>query len=148
MLTSPSLSSAIRVSMAKTSKTDVEVARLQASIMLWDRVFGLLARLIDKVPILAICIFGYLSIKEIAGKNTDFNAVGKVMMSLSANQWFAWLVASLCGLGYYRERTTRKETIKQHEAYIRELEERHEPKRRSSGLTSSGQGQPADRHAI
>lgn len=126
-----------------TNKNDVELEKLRNT-----RHTGwimLMARLVDKLPWVCLCVFGYLSITELAGKETNLMAVARGAVNIGANEAGAYMVAVLCGVGYYRERRLRVHTVKTLGKYATEHESSVLAGRPSSGLTPAGQQQPEDR---
>ena len=90
----------------------------------------------------------YLAVKSVAGQNTNVQAVVDAVLHLGMNQWVAYAVAALCGVGYIHERRLRQKANRDQGNYIRELESKIDPGRSTSRLTETGRPTKEDSDAI
>lgn len=121
-----------------------------------DRRFRLISRGIDGfvalgrtglVVVAVILVFRYARdvLIAFAGKETVANLALRLIVSLQADRWFAYLVG-IAGVGYGAvERQLRRRNIRRLTAHTTELEKRLHPTRTSSGLTPEGQTRHEDR---
>ncbi len=85
-------------------------------------------------------IFYYIfqAIKELAGKETEFNSAIEFFGSFSAPQWFGWFLAAVLGVTNYKERRLRKKQTDHLSETKNELELQLDPDRTTSNLTGEG----------
>jgi hypothetical protein len=127
-----------------TNKFDAEIEKFRhEKTMAW---IGIIPRLVDKSPWLALCFFGYLAIDSISGKTTSFSALGNIVASIGVSNAVPYCLAALCGVGYYRESRLRKKTILDMGKRCEEYEKRLDPNRKTSGLMPNGEQRPEDKH--
>lgn len=115
---------------------------------------------IKKIPWIAGFYFGYLSIKELAGKVTLANIFAQVNASLGSKvngeesggvQWWLYLLAmslifGILGVSYgLYQRRKRKINIKDLSNTIARLEEKIDPGRTSSNITPMGDSREEDK---
>jgi hypothetical protein len=85
----------------------------------------------------------YRSVECISGKQTQFSAVASAVVTMSADRWFAYAVASVCGVGFWNERRLRKQSIASKDSYVKKLEGLLNPGRGgTSNLTTDGESKP------
>jgi hypothetical protein len=117
----------------------------QTKHLLIEKGFSTIAALGRSGALVLCAYFLYLSAGVLAGKHTDLTAVVKAIVDVGVNQWGAWALSALFGVAWYNERRVRRKTIKETAPYIRELEERIDPNRQSSGLLPDGRPKKEDR---
>lgn len=94
--------------------------------------------------IVLIFFFLYLSVKELAGRNTDANIFFSIMGDIKLDQWVAFIFGS-SGVTYgLVQRNLRRKTIKRISTRCDELERKINPNKKSSGITSEGKTQLED----
>ena len=97
---------------------------------------------------LVTCGFLYLSLRQLAGRQTIADLRFKAIADLKANRWLAlsvpWGVASLATAWGAGERYLRKRHIKRVSSETSELQKMIDPQRRSSGLSRKGETNPED----
>ena len=92
--------------------------------------------------IASLCI--YFSLSEIAGKTTDFRAMTDVAFKFDVTKYAGYAIATLVGVGWYRERRARKSATQQTSGRVHELEAIIDAKRTSSGLNTDGSDPTGD----
>ena len=108
-------------------------------------VISILNTLIKFGTVVLVARYIYLSIGELAGKETIANVLIKFVSNLTVSQSLAYIFgggALLYGAG---ERAIRKRTIKRLQGRITQLETSKDPRRTSSNLTERGETNPRDR---
>lgn len=100
--------------------------------------YGLFRTLVRSATVAFVVWMGFMSIREIAGKDTSFKAVVNAVIELSADRWVFLLLSGVSSFGWYRERRLRQKTIAEQAGHIGELERKVDPKRLSSGLGPTG----------
>lgn len=132
------------------TKQHIELARVKhhTYAKLIDLGFGWLRTLVRAG---AWCFVGwclYRAIYSLAGQNTHLNAVVSAAVKFGADKWAAYIVATLCGVGYVHERRLRQSSNREQGTYIRSLESKLDPGRTTSQLTSTGRPSKEDSDAI
>jgi hypothetical protein len=116
---------------------------VSTTIFIIDRICGLVPTLARCGTVLGVFYLLYRSIQCISGKQTEFSAVASAVVTMSADRWFAWAVACLCGYGYWSEKKLRKSSIASKDAYVKHLENLVQPGRGgTSNLTEDGESKP------
>jgi hypothetical protein len=85
----------------------------------------------------------YLSIDSIAGKTTAFTMALSVLWDVRLV--FAFSIAGLTSLWAVAERKLRQRKVAYMQGRVRELEQKIDPNRSTSGLTEKGRTHPRDR---
>ena len=97
-----------------------------------------LCKIIPWAGLVGIAYFMFRSVDSLAGKETFADIAIKWFGSVKANQWAAWIFASLSGIGWYSERRLRRKKTEQMAQHISDLEKTIDPKRSSTTLTTTG----------
>lgn len=126
-----------------------EKLRLQhrAKLALIDKGYKLGRGAVGAAALVFCFYFIYASIDSIAGKTTTFSGVANAVVNLGINEYLAWGLSAVMGIGWANERRLRKRTIKEQGKHIKELETRVAPERQSSGLREDGTQREEDRDA-
>ena len=94
--------------------------------------------------IVFIARYGFLSIQALAGRNTltdiGINFLGKVEVAVS----IAWISAMLGVMYGLKQRKLRRDTVERLQNGNKQLENKLDPNRTSSKLTSRGASRPED----
>jgi hypothetical protein len=124
--------------MGDNQQDSIEKQRLRGRFAMYDRTVSL-AQTIAKMVALVMCVrYMYLSLGVLAGRETKFEAVMRTLLSVTSDRWVAYAVSAIFGVSWYRQRRLSQKSIKEREAYIRDLEKRIDPRRSSSGLSATG----------
>lgn len=99
---------------------------------------------IGGVVMVGLTVCGYLSIKEMAGKSTDFKSVIDWAGKFSISEGCAWVLAAIFGVGWGRYRHLYKRTMKDRSERVSRLEQLIDPDRTSSKLTKHGDTPPGE----
>ncbi len=131
-------------------RSNLEATRIKYHIyaQLIDSLFGWLRTAVRAGAWCFVAYSFYQATKAIAGQNTNFQAVVNSVMTVGANQWVAYAVAAMCGVGYIHERRLRLQANREQGNYIRILESKIDPRRTSSQLTDAGTPTKEDSDAI
>ena len=86
----------------------------------------------------AIIAFVWLCIRELAGRETYVKAVLTAAADLSADRWFAWIVAAILGGAWYKQKRATRKTVKHYGSRLAELEKQIDKNRTSSGMAEDG----------
>lgn len=131
-------------------RSEIEMARIRhhTYAQLMDTVFKIFRTVARAGAFCMVAYFLYHSVEAITNKKTDFKLVIDSVIAVGANQWVAYAVAALCGVGYAHQRRLRKKTVESQGRYIQEIETKLDPKRSSSLLTDSGSSSKEDSDAI
>jgi hypothetical protein len=106
----------------------------------FDRIFQLLYRLAPWCGAALVAYVAiYLPVQAGAGQQTAIDFLIRVTTSLNASEYFAYLVAALCGGLWYRERKLRKDVTERLARRNHDLESQIDPQRSSSELTARGE---------
>ncbi len=92
----------------------------------------------------AVAYLVFRSIDSLAGRSTDSNIMVKFITDFKANKWFSTVFAGLMGVWGFSERALKKKAVKRLHGRVKELEEKIDPTRTSSGLTQTGDTRPED----
>ncbi|MFL6274512.1 MAG: hypothetical protein ACJ74G_04810 [Blastocatellia bacterium] len=125
-------------------------AQLQAENSLLRR--GNVAQSVTSVIISAIkwgafCFIvwsGYLSIKILAGQQTQATIAVSFLGNIKISEALAYALAAGGIIGWRRERGLRKKTVKRIHVRTKKLETERDPLRTSSRLTPAGETHPRD----
>jgi hypothetical protein len=124
-------------------KLQLEKAQLRESARKFDAVFRFLG-IVARMGTFAFCAWcAKEGLEAMAGKTTS--AIISGIFKVNADRWVAYAVSALCGVGYFRERNSKKKLIEQMGPYVKELEKKVDPRRTSSQLTTSGEASKEDR---
>jgi hypothetical protein len=88
--------------------------------------------------------FGFLSVKELAGKETSLNSFVQWAANLHISEGIAWLVALIFGGSFAVRGRTIKRLRKENLPRMARLEAMHDPHRTSSGLEDDGASPAGD----
>lgn len=107
-----------------------------------------LVKLCKWIPITFICYFAYLSIAALAGKST-LAAIGIYLVAdLKVNKILSHVVMATFGIGGtfygYAQKKLQQRNIERMSKVIRNLENKLDPNRSSSRLTTKGLTRPED----
>lgn len=93
--------------------------------------------------VIAVCGCIYLSVRQLAGRQTTADLVFRVIADLKANRSMSlvlsWVLTGGTAFWAYGERRLRKRHVKRVAAESSELQVLIDPKRRSSNLTKRGE---------
>jgi hypothetical protein len=121
----------------------------QLRMALIEKGLGAATVLFRYAGLAAVGFFVWLSIRELAGRNT--NASVKVgldfLASIELDKWIPYVFASVAILYGLNERRVRREAIARMATTIKSLEEQIDPKRSSSNLTKRGTTNRKDKSA-
>jgi hypothetical protein len=92
----------------------------------------------------AVAYLVFRSIESLAGRSTDSNIMVKFVTDLKASRWLSMAFAGLMGTWGASERALKKKAVKRLHVRVKELEEKIDPTRTSSGLTLTGETRPED----
>jgi hypothetical protein len=110
--------------------------RMQVVSSVFQKFFGFLC-------VFAICGCIYLSVRELAGKNTWADVGFRLLADLKVNRFVAlmisWVLTGGCVFWALGERSLRKRHIRRISAESSKMQERIDPNRRSSKLTTKGE---------
>lgn len=112
-----------------------------------DGIYKLLRAGVGGATLVLCFYFVSDAFKQMAGKSTDLSAALKAVVDLRVNEYVSYGLAGMFGVGWYTERRLRRRTIKGQGKHIKELEQRLDPERRSSGLLPDGQPKKGDKDA-
>src|SRR5438445_5840650 len=84
----------------------------------------------------------YLDVKELAGKSTDASFVFQYLLSKENDYGLPWFLVAVTTIWALLERRFRHQKTEQLTARTKELEQRLDPNRSSSGLVSTGETHP------
>jgi hypothetical protein len=110
-----------------------------------DRTAEILRYAIKYGSYTASTYFISMAARAFAGQATLVDFAANVITSLNANQWAAWVLAGICGVGWVRQRKVHHDLIERFAPLNRAREEALDPARSSSGLTARGDTHPGDR---
>jgi hypothetical protein len=110
------------------------------------RIFDLAKDIIRALLVGWIAWTIYLDFKELAGKQTDASFFFKYVFAKDNDYGLPWVIAIFAVGWAYLERWFRKSKTQQLTGRIQELEMLIDERRSSSGLLSTGDTNPRDRH--
>jgi hypothetical protein len=114
------------------------------AFLLIYRTFDLLEKLIVACVYIVCAYFIYLSIDSLAGKTTLTNIVLSYLSERESDYGFPWILAFVFFVWAILERKERQRKVESLHKHNRELEERMNPGRTSSGLLPNGETNPKD----
>lgn len=123
---------------APAAQEEAGVLRHRFHIKLLDTALAAWKSLLWCVVVLGVGYFLMQSVRDLAGKETAFNAFVNAIVDMRANEYIAYLLGGGGVLAWWRERQLRKRTIRELGAHTRKLEVRLDPERVSSGLRDDG----------
>ncbi|WP_438019645.1 hypothetical protein WMF18_11485 [Sorangium sp. So ce315] len=123
-------------------------AELVHRAALWDNVFSLARLAVQNGTYVACVYFLYLAVASLSGKSTNLAAVMSAIVDMKVNEWLAYVLAGVFGLGYWRERKLRQKTIESMGAHVRVLEGKIDSRRSTSGITTIGEPRKEDLDAV
>jgi hypothetical protein len=88
--------------------------------------------------------YGYLAVQALSGKQTAANIGVNVLANLSISEALAWVLAGGSIIYGQRQAKLRRDTTERMHGRNKVLEERVDPGRTSSQLTTRGQTSPED----
>lgn len=123
-----------------TTKRDVQLAEVKAkqSGIWWDRAFGFLRTLTRCATVAFACYIFYLSVKELAGRETIVVALLDVAAKIDLDRWVFLTIGVLGGGGYVLQKRANKKLVRDTAEHIRKLEAVIDPDRTSSRLLGDG----------
>lgn len=119
----------------KLSKNDLEYLKIDSRTKV-----GL--ALISTLKWVGCSVLIYLSVKELAGRNTLADI--RVLGNFSVSELVSYGTTAVAGVGWYRERRSRLKTIERLSPKYTALEKTLDPGRSSSGLGLDGLTSPED----
>lgn len=120
-------------------KNEREEARHKSALTIHSltEITGLIGRAFGYGTILGCAYFIADAAKALAGKQTDANFA--LFVELFANKWVPWTISALLGLGFGYQTIAKNRLAKRLTPYPKELEQRIDRRRSSSGLGPTGQ---------
>jgi len=114
-------------------------------VLLVARIFDLLKDVL-RYGFYAWIVWGVvLSMRELAGKSTDARFVFEYFFSRENDYALPWVLATVATIWALLERRFRYQKTEQLTARTKELEQRLDPSRSSSGLATTGVTHPRDK---
>lgn len=122
------------------NQQNVILARLRYAdrAKLYEHGFGLAQRLVGASMVVVPFYFIYRCVDRLAAQHDAVDGLTKAIVALHIGDWLPWLVSVFTSAGFLSERRLRQKTIATNQKYTKELEERLDPKRSSSGLNKAG----------
>jgi len=114
--------------------------------MVISKIFDLAKQLINGVIWVSLAYIGYLAIDSLAGKTTIANIVLKYLTAEESDYGIPWILTCAFAIWAILENKLRKRKTESFQGRIKELEERLDPNRTTSGLLPSGETHPEDRN--
>ena len=108
------------------------------------RGFDLAGQIVAGIIWLGLAYIGYLAIDSLAGKTTIANILLGYFTSKESDFGLPWILAVVFAIWAILERRLRKRKTESMQSHIRELEQRLDPSRTSSGLLPTGETHPQD----
>lgn len=128
--------------MGKKSKSNQVIALKRDTVIAWvafyDRTISLARTCTKTAGVVLAFRYIMLTVQPFAGHETKVDAVVGAVLKLGADRWFAYAVCGIFGVAWWKERKLRGKTIENMGDHIKQLEQRLDPNRSSSGLTTKG----------
>ncbi len=121
------------------SKHEVEIAAIRASSKKFDsgmETFRYALLLAAVVAAIWVCFDGVHKLTD--GRDAEtISAISAIINALELGSVLGYIVAAICGVGWYVERKGKKRAIIQKSSY-QKMVEANDPYRPTSGLTETG----------
>ncbi len=123
------------------SKRDVDMQKLRyvERARIIEGIFVTLRVAMKTLAWSAVAYMFASSVVQFAGKETKLAAVINALIDFRVGQYVPWALAALTSTGYLHERRLRLKTIQDKSGYVKQLEQRIDPNRSTSGLQENGE---------